>query len=90
MCIKPVDDAKAPLSDVVPIACDHQPPRQARGGGPAVAGASAENYRRLLKPTPEREPKPQQSFVDFIRESPLLQWDFGLTREQTPTRTFEL
>ena len=50
-------------------------------GEPAAVVVSKDEYERLKHP--------KESFVDFMRNSPLYGVDIDLTREQTLTRTDE-
>ncbi|WP_348757657.1 type II toxin-antitoxin system Phd/YefM family antitoxin [Candidatus Methylocalor cossyra] len=76
-----LQDAKARLSEVVRLAMEHEPQEITLRGEPAVVVLSVEDYRRLVHPKP--------SFVDLIRNSPLMDVDIDLTREQTLTREID-
>jgi prevent-host-death family protein len=77
-----LQDAKARLSEVVRLAADHEPQEITLRGEPAVVVVAAEDYRQLLKPKP--------SFVDLIRNSPLMDVEIDLTRDQSLTREIDL
>ncbi|MFZ5462449.1 MAG: type II toxin-antitoxin system Phd/YefM family antitoxin [Pseudomonadota bacterium] len=77
-----LQDAKARLSEVVRLAMEHEPQEITLRGEPAVVVLSVEDYRRLVQPKP--------SFVELIRNSPLMDVDIDLTREQSLTREVDL
>ena len=77
-----LQDAKARLSEVVRLAMEHQPQEITLRGEPAVVVLSVEDYRRLLQPRP--------SFVELIRNSPLMDAEIDLSREQSLAREVEL
>lgn len=77
-----LQDAKARLSEVVRLAMEHEPQEITLRGEPAVVVLSMEDYRRLVHPKP--------SFVELIRNSPLMDVDIDLTREQSMTREVDL
>ncbi len=55
--------AKARLSEVVRLACEHEPQEITRRGEPAVVVVSRQDYERLTGAG--------ESLVDFMRRSPL-------------------
>lgn len=77
-----LQDAKSRLSEVVRLAMEHEPQEITLRGKPAVVVLSVEDYRRLVHPKP--------SFVELIRNSPLMEVDIDLTREQSLTREVDL
>jgi len=77
-----LQDAKAHLSEVVRAARDHEPQEITLRGEPAVVVLSSDDYRKLVKPEP--------SFVELIRSSPLMDSDIDLTRQDSMTRDIEL
>ncbi len=77
-----LQDAKARLSEVVRLAMEHEPQEITLRGEPAVVVLSREDYDRLVHPKP--------SFVELIRNSPLMDVDIDLTREQSLTREVDL
>jgi prevent-host-death family protein len=56
-------DAKARLSELVRLAAEHEPQEITLRGEPAVVVLSRADYDQLTKP--------RESFVDFMRRSPL-------------------
>jgi prevent-host-death family protein len=77
-----LQDAKAHLSEVVRAARDHAPQEITLRGESAVVVISAEDYRKLLPSRP--------SFVDLIRNSPLVDADIDLSRQDSLTRDIDL
>ncbi|MDN5872232.1 MAG: type II toxin-antitoxin system Phd/YefM family antitoxin [Nitrococcus sp.] len=77
-----LQDAKARLSELVRLAMEHEPQEITLRGEPAVVVISREDYERL------RQPKP--NFVELIRNSPLMDVDIDLTRDQSLTREIDL
>lgn len=77
-----LQDAKARLSELVRLAADHEPQEITLRGEPTVVVVAADDYRQLLKPKP--------SFVDLIRNSPLMEVEIDLTRDQSLTREIDL
>lgn len=77
-----LQDAKARLSELVRLAMEHEPQEITLRGEPAVVVISREDYERL------RQPKP--SFVELIRNSPWMDVDIDLTRDQSLTREIDL
>lgn len=75
-------DAKARLSEVVRLAMEREPQQITLRGEPAVVVLSVEAYGRLLKPRPR--------FVELIRNSPLMDSEIDLSREQSLARDVEL
>ncbi len=77
-----LQDAKARLSELVRLAMAHEPQEITLRGEPAVVVVSREEYDRMTQK--------QESFVDLIRTSPLMDADIDLSREQSMTRDIEL
>jgi prevent-host-death family protein len=78
-----LQDAKARLSEVVKLACGHEPQEITLRGDPAVVVLSREDFDRLTKP--------RESLVDFIRRSPLYGADdIALERDRSLTREPDL
>ncbi len=77
-----LQDAKARLSELVRLAMAHEPQEITLRGEPAVVVVSREEYDRMTQK--------QESFVDLIRASPLMDADIDLSREQSMTRDIEL
>ena len=77
-----LQDAKARLSEVVRLAMEHGPQEITLRGEPAVVVLSVDDYRRLVHPRP--------GFAELIRNSPLMDVDIDLTREQSMTREADL
>ena len=78
----PLQDAKARLSEVVRAAQADGPQAISVRGRPAVVVVSSRDYRRL---TARKE-----SFVDFIRQSPLAGVDLPIERNRSITRDVNL
>jgi antitoxin Phd len=76
-----LQEAKARLSEVIKCASKEGPQTITMRGEPAAVVVSKDEYERLKHP--------KESFVDFMRNSPLYGADIDLTREQTLTRTDE-
>lgn len=78
-----LQDAKARLSEVVRLAMEHEPQEITLRGESAVVVLSREDYDRL---TQRRE-----SFVEFMRRSPLYGADdVEFPRDQSLTREVKL
>jgi len=77
-----LQDAKARLSEVVRLAMEQEPQEITLRGEPAVVVLSVEDYRRLAQP--------KQSFVELIRNSPLMDVDIDLSRDRSMTRDIDL
>ena len=77
-----LQDAKARLSELVRLAMDHEPQEITLRGEPAVVVLSREDYDRMTQK--------KGSFVDLIRNSPLMDVDIDLNREPSMTRDIEL
>ncbi len=78
----PLQDAKAHLSELVKSASSGQPQEITLRGKPAVVVLSAQQYKKLKQP--------KQKFVDFLRQSPLVNIDINIKRDQTSMRDIEL
>ena len=78
-----LQDAKAHISELARLACEHQPQEITRGGEPAVVVLSRADYDQLTKPT--------ESFVDFMRRSPLYGADdVEFVRDESVAREIDL
>lgn len=77
-----LQDAKARLSELVRLAMAHEPQEITLRGEPAVVVLSREDYDRMTQK--------KESFVDLIRNSPLMDVDIDLSREPSMTRDIEL
>jgi antitoxin Phd len=78
-----LQDAKARLSELVRLASEHAPQEITLRGEPAVVVLSREDYDRLTKP--------RESFVDFMRRSPLYGADdVEFPRDKSLTREIDL
>lgn len=77
-----LQDAKAHLSQVVQEAIHHGPQEISLRGEPAVVVMSAVEYDKLIHPKP--------SFIQFLQDSPLVEGDIPLTRDQSLTRKTKL
>jgi len=77
-----LQDAKARLSELVRLAMEHEPQEITLRGEPAVVVLSREEYDRMTQK--------KESFVDLIRNSPLMDVDIDLSREPSMTRDLEL
>lgn len=77
-----LQDAKARLSELVRLAMEHEPQEITLRGEPAVVVMAREDYDRMTHK--------RQSFVDLIRNSPLMDSDIDLSREPSMTRDIEL
>ena len=77
-----LQEAKARLSEVVKKAAKEGPQKITVHGDPAAVVISSKEYERLKRP--------KDSFVQFMRRSPLYGVELDLRREQTPTRDDEV
>jgi prevent-host-death family protein len=77
-----LQEAKARLSEVVKKAAKEGPQKITVHGDPAAVVISSKEYERLKRP--------KDSFVQFMRRSPLYGVELDLRREQTPTRDEEV
>jgi antitoxin Phd len=73
-----LQEAKARLSEVIKRAATEGPQTITTRGEPTAVVISEEEFKRLKRP--------RESFVDFMRKSPLFGTDIDLKREQTVTR----
>ena len=73
-----LQDAKARLSEVIKQAAKEGPQTITMRGEPTAVVISRDEYERLKHP--------KESFVDFMRQSPLYGVELDLKREQTLTR----
>lgn len=77
-----LQEAKARLSEVIKQAAREGPQTITMRGEPTAVVISRHEYERLSHP--------RESFVDFLRKSPLHSVDLELKREQTFTREAEV
>ena len=78
-----LQDARTRLGEVVRLAAEHQPQEITQHKGPTVVVLAREDYERLTAP--------RESFVEFMRRSPLFGADdIDLPRDASPTREVEL
>lgn len=77
-----LQEAKARLSEVIKQAQKEGPQTITMRGEPTAVIISRDDYERLRHP--------RESFVDFMRKSPLYGVDLDLKREQTLTREAEI
>ena len=73
-----LQEAKARLSEVIKRAAKEGPQKITVHGEPTAVVISNEEYERLKHP--------KESFVKFMRSSPLYGLELNLRREQTLTR----
>ncbi len=73
-----LQEAKARLSEVIKKAAKEGPQKITVHGEPTAVVISSEEYERLKRP--------KESFVKFMRRSPLYGMELNLRREQTLTR----
>jgi antitoxin Phd len=78
----PLQDAKARLSELVKEAVNNGPQTITLRGEPAVVVLAQRDYQRLRRGT--------ESFVDFIRRSPLRGTDLQIVRDRSPPREVDL
>lgn len=74
--------AKSHLSEVVKLAIHHEPQHITVHGKPAVVMLAYSDYVRLTQPKPR--------FAEFMRQSPLVEDDFLLARDDSKTRELDL
>ncbi len=77
-----LQDAKSRLSELVKSAATDGPQEITVRGKPAVVVLSTATYERLKG----RKPR----FVDFVRNSPLMDSAIDLTRDRSPVREVDL
>jgi prevent-host-death family protein len=77
-----LQDAKARLSEVIKKAAKEGPQNITVHGEPSAVVISAKEYERLKHP--------RESFVKFMRRSPLYGVELDLEREQTLTREAQI
>jgi antitoxin Phd len=77
-----LQEAKAKLSEVVQLALNDGPQEITLRGASAVIVISAVQFAKLKKP--------QSTFVQFLRHSPLIGLDLNLKRDSSLTRDVEL
>jgi antitoxin Phd len=82
MAVWQLQEAKARLSEVVKKAVKEGPQRITVHGEPAAVVISSDDYERLKQP--------KDSFVEFMRSSPLHGLELDLRREQTLARDTEV
>jgi len=78
MSVWQIQEAKARLSEVIKKAGKEGPQSITVHGAPTAVIISSREYERLKHP--------RESFVEFMRKSPLYGIDLDLTREQSKTR----
>lgn len=77
-----LQEAKARLSEVIKKAKQEGPQRITVHGAPEAVIMSSKEYERLSGP--------KESFVEFMRKSPLCGMDVDITRVQALTRETDL
>ena len=77
-----LQEAKARLSEVIRKAAEEGPQDITLHGQPAAVVISSEEYSKLKQR--------RESFVDFMRHSPLFGLPIDLEREQTLTRKADI
>ncbi|HEX4044279.1 MAG TPA: type II toxin-antitoxin system Phd/YefM family antitoxin [Gammaproteobacteria bacterium] len=77
-----LQEAKSHLSEVVKKAITSGPQQITLRGEPAVVIVSVKTFSKLIQP--------QQSFVEFIRQSPLVGLNIDLTRDTSSAREIDL
>jgi antitoxin Phd len=77
-----LQEAKARLSELVKKATNEGPQQITVHGTPAVVVISNDEYERLKRPS--------ESFVRFMRKSPLYGLKLKLSRSQSSTREVDL
>ncbi len=77
-----LQEAKARLSEVIKKAAKEGPQKITVHGEPTAVVISNKEYERLKRP--------RESFVEFMRRSPLYGVELNLKREQTLTREAEV
>ncbi|MFT4060418.1 MAG: type II toxin-antitoxin system Phd/YefM family antitoxin [Legionella sp.] len=82
MKIWQLQDAKAHLSELVKNAASGKPQEITLRGKPVVVVLSVQQYEKLKQP--------KQKFVNFLRQSPLVEIDINIERDKTSMRDIEL
>jgi antitoxin Phd len=77
-----LQEAKARLSEVIKQASKEGPQTITMRGEPTAVIISRDEYERLKYP--------RESFIDFMRKSPLYGVDIDMKREQTMTRETDI
>ncbi len=77
-----LQEAKARLSEVIKKAAKEGPQKITVHGEPTAVVISSKEYERLKRP--------RESFVEFMRRSPLYGLELDLGREQSLTRDGEV
>ena len=77
-----LQEAKARLSELVKKATSEGPQRITVHGNPTVVVISTDEYERLKRP--------RESFVQFMRKSPLYGLKLDLTRNKTAARDVDV
>lgn len=77
-----LQEAKNKFSEVVRRASEEGPQTVTKHGKDSVVVLSAEDYRKL--------DKPENSLVDFFRQSPLTEAQIDTKRDKSPARDIEL
>jgi prevent-host-death family protein len=77
-----LQEAKARLSEVIMQASKEGPQTITTRGEPTAVIISKDEYERLKHP--------RESFIDFMRKSPLCGLDIDMVREQTMTRETDI
>ena len=77
-----LQEAKARLSEVIKKAAKDGPQNITVHGEPTAVILSAAEYRRLRQP--------RESFMEFMRRSPLCGLELDLKRKQTSTRRTDI
>jgi prevent-host-death family protein len=77
-----MQEAKAKLSKVIQKAINDGPQEISIRGKPAAIILSIKQYANLTSP--------KSSFVNFLRNSPLVGLELGLVRDDSPCREIEL
>lgn len=77
-----LQEAKARLSELIRTTLEQGPQEITVRGSAAVVVVSTEEFERLRRP--------RESFVQFIRRSPLYGVELNLERDASPTRDIEL
>jgi antitoxin Phd len=78
----PLQNAKAHLSELVKNASSGQPQEITLRGIPTVVVLSVQQYKKLKQP--------KQKLVTFLRQSPLVDIDIDIKRDQTFMRDIDL
>ena len=77
-----LQEAKARLSEVIKQASKEGPQTITMRGEPTAVIISKDEYERLKHP--------RESFIDFMRKSPLYGLEIDIKREQTVTRDTDI